>query len=137
MKVGQLSRQALLWQLLSVVVVTLPHLFHLPWWVPVLVTITVGWRFMVYSGRWSFPPWWVKAFFVLGAGLGVLVSYKTGGGISATVTLLIVGFGLKVIELLQRRDSYVILYVAYLVAASQFFVYAKYSHGDLHRICVY
>lgn len=120
MKVGQLSRQALLWQLLSVVVVTLPHLFHLPWWVPVLVTITVGWRFMVYSGRWSFPPWWVKAFFVLGAGLGVLVSYKTGGGISATVTLLIVGFGLKVIELLQRRDSYVILYVAYLVAASQF-----------------
>jgi len=120
MKTGQLSRQALLWQLLSVIAATLPHVSHIPWWVSLLVVITVGWRFLVYTGRWSFPPWWVKALFVIGAAVGVLVSYKAGGGISATVTLLIVGFGLKVIELYKQRDSYVILFVAYLVTATQF-----------------
>lgn len=120
MKTGQLSRQALLWQLLSVIAATLLHVSHIPWWVSLLVVITVGWRFLVYTGRWSFPPWWVKALFVIGAAVGVLVSYKAGGGISATVTLLIVGFGLKVIELYKQRDSYVILFVAYLVTATQF-----------------
>ena len=120
MKTGQLSRQALLWQLLSVIAATLPHVSHIPWWVSLLVVITVGWRFLVYTGRWSFPPWWLKALFVIGAAVGVLVSYKAGGGISATVTLLIVGFGLKVIELYKQRDSYVILFVAYLVTATQF-----------------
>jgi transglutaminase-like putative cysteine protease len=115
-----LSRTALLWQLLTVIAVTLPHLSHLPVWVPFLVLFTLSFRFMVYSGRWSFPKWWIKGLLVLLAGGSVLASYKAGGGISVTVALLIAGFGLKMLEINSRRDSTVVLYVAYIVLSTAF-----------------
>ncbi|MAY41088.1 MULTISPECIES: DUF3488 and transglutaminase-like domain-containing protein [unclassified Neptuniibacter] len=115
-----LSRTALLWQLLTVIAVTLPHLSHLPVWVPFLVLFTLSFRFMVYSGRWSFPKWWIKGLLVLMAGGSVLASYKAGGGISVTVALLIAGFGLKMVEINSRRDSTVVLYVAYIVLSTAF-----------------
>ena len=116
----QLTRTALLWQLLSVVIVTLPHISHLPYWITLVVILCIVWRLMVYLGRWSLPPKWLKTCLVLAAGVGVLASYKEGGGISVTVALLVVGFGLKVIELYHRRDSLIVLYVAYLVASTIF-----------------
>jgi transglutaminase-like putative cysteine protease len=116
----QLTRTALLWQLLSVVVALLPHVFHLPNWITFVVLLCIAWRLMVYLGRWSLPSKWVKTGLVLAAGVGVLASYKQGGGISITVALLVVGFGLKVIELYHRRDALIVLYVAYLVVATSF-----------------
>lgn len=120
MKSIQLSRVSLLWQMLAVLVVVIPHFAHLPLWVPSLVGITLVWRFMVFNGRWSFPNRWAKMIMVLVAGIAVLVSYRAGGGISVTVSLLIVGFGLKILEIYNQRDALVVVYVAYLVAATAF-----------------
>lgn len=120
MNTDQLSRTALCWQLLSIFAVFLPHLSHLPIWVPALVVVCVGWRFMVYLGRWSYPKSWVKTLLVLLMTVAVLSSYRAGAGISVTVTLLVVGFALKALEMNQRRDALVVLYVAYLVASTAF-----------------
>ncbi|WP_415898438.1 transglutaminaseTgpA domain-containing protein [Neptuniibacter sp. QD48_11] len=116
----QLSRTALLWQLISVFVVVLPHISHLPVWVPVIVLFTLSWRVMVFIGRWSFPAKWFKSVLVFVAGASVLLSYQEGGGISSTVSLLVVAFSLKLLEIYKRRDALVVLYVAYLIAASIF-----------------
>ncbi|WP_286238252.1 transglutaminase TgpA family protein [Neptuniibacter halophilus] len=116
----QLSRTALLWQMLSVLLVILPHLGHLPLWIPPLVLGALFWRFLVFTGRASFPPRWVKLIIVVAAGLGVLISFRSGGGISSTVSLLIIGFGLKMLEIYKHRDALVVLYVAYLVTAMTF-----------------
>ncbi|MCP4596748.1 DUF3488 and transglutaminase-like domain-containing protein [Neptuniibacter sp.] len=120
MKAEQLTRTSLLWQLLMVVTVLLPHLGHLPVWVPFLTVICLGWRLMVYMGRWSFPHWAVRAALVMITAVGVLISYRMGGGISVTVALLVVGFGLKTLEMYKRRDALVVIYVAYLVIATSF-----------------
>ncbi|WP_415888382.1 transglutaminaseTgpA domain-containing protein [Neptuniibacter sp. SY11_33] len=116
----QLSRTALLWQLISVFVVVLPHVSHLPFWVPGIVLFTLSWRVMVFIGRWSFPAKWFKSVLVFVAGASVLLSYQEGGGISSTVSLLVVAFSLKLLEIYKRRDALVVLYVAYLIAASIF-----------------
>lgn len=116
----QLSRTALLWQLISVFVVVLPHITHLPLWIPTIVLFTLSWRVMVFLGRWSFPAKWFKSVLVFVAGLSVLLSYQEGGGISSTVSLLVVAFSLKLLEIYKRRDALVVLYVAYLIAASIF-----------------
>ena len=116
----QLSRTALLWQLISVFVVVLPHISHLPVWVPAIVLFTLSWRVMVFIGRWSFPAKWFKSVLVFVAGASVLLSYQEGGGISSTVSLLVVAFSLKLLEIYKRRDALVVLYVAYLIAASIF-----------------
>ncbi len=118
--IDQLSRSAVLWQLLSVLVAVLPHLQHMPVWIPLLVVSALGWRMMVHNGRWPFPSRWLKLLLVCVTGVAVLFSYRAGGGISVTVSLLIVGFALKIIEIYTRRDALVVLYVAYLVAATGF-----------------
>lgn len=120
MRSEQLTRTSLLWQLLMVVAALLPHLSHLPVWVPVLTIICLGWRLMVYMGRWSFPHWAMRTALVLITAIGVLTSYRMGGGISVTVALLIVGFALKTLEMYKRRDALVVIYVAYLVIATSF-----------------
>jgi transglutaminase-like putative cysteine protease len=120
MSSGQLSRDAVLWQLFAVGVAVLPHLVHLPLWIPLLVVISLLWRFMAHLGRWSFPSRWIKLLFVIVTGLAVLFSYRAGGGISVTVSLLVVGFSLKTLEVYKQRDALVVLYVAYLVAATGF-----------------
>ncbi|MGH1462166.1 MAG: transglutaminase TgpA family protein [Neptuniibacter sp.] len=120
MKGQQLARTSLLWQLLLVVVPVIPHLSHLPLWVPFLLLLCLSWRFMVFQGRWSFPKWYVRAALVVFAAVGVIASYKTGGGISSTVALLVTSFGLKTLELYKKRDAMVIVYVAYLVSSTAF-----------------
>lgn len=116
----QISRNSLRWQFIAVVLVLLPHLTHLPLWVPFAVLLCGVWRLMVYLGRWSFPNKWIKTLLVIGAGVGVLASFKSGGGISVTVALLVIGFGLKLLEMYQRRDAIVVNYVALLVISAAF-----------------
>ncbi|MFY0677183.1 MAG: DUF3488 domain-containing transglutaminase family protein [Neptuniibacter sp.] len=116
----QLARTSLLWQLLAIVFPVLPHLSHLPIWVPLLLVFCIGWRSMVFLGRWSFPKWYVRAALVLLSAVAVVVSYKSGGGISSTVALLVTGFGLKSLEMYKKRDALVVIFVAYLVSATAF-----------------
>lgn len=120
MKYDQLARTSLQWQMLAIVLPLLPHVSHLPIWVPALLLICIGWRFMVFLGRWSFPKWYVKSALVILSALGVVVSYKMGSGISSTVALLVTGFGLKSLEMYKKRDALVVIYVAYLVSATAF-----------------
>jgi len=120
MKYDQLDRTALLWQLLAILVPIAPHFSHLPLWVPFLLMFCVGWRVMVFLGRWSFPKWYVRSAIVILAALGVIVSYKTGSGISSTVALLVTAFVLKSLEMYKQRDALVVVYVAYLVSATAF-----------------
>lgn len=120
MKYDQLARTSLQWQMLAIVLPVLPHVSHLPPWVPALLLICIGWRFMVFHGRWSFPKWYVKSALVILSALGVVVSYKMGSGISSTVALLVTGFGLKSLEMYKKRDALVVIYVAYLVSATSF-----------------
>ena len=120
MKHDQLARTSLLWQLLAIVFPVLPHLSHLPIWVPFLLIFSIGWRSMVFLGRWSFPKWYVRAALVLLSAIAVVVSYKSGGGISSTVALLVTGFGLKSLEMYKKRDALVVIFVAYLVSATAF-----------------
>jgi hypothetical protein len=72
--VYQLTRPALLWQLLMVVAVLLPHSQRLPWWLPLMTLGALGWRLWVHLGRTSFPHWSVKFMMAVTAGIGVVMS---------------------------------------------------------------
>lgn len=114
----RLSRPALMWQFIAIIAVLLPHLTHLPLWVPAAIAATVGWRLMVHTGRWAFPHWSVRALFSFFACGGVFLSYGGIGGVNGMVALLIAGFGLKSLEIYRQRDALLVVYVAYIVASS-------------------
>ncbi|NVK42511.1 MAG: DUF3488 domain-containing protein [Oceanospirillaceae bacterium] len=117
--VYQLTRPALVWQLLMVVVVLLPHSLRLPWWLPVMTLGAIGWRLLVHLGRTSFPHWSVKFMMAITAGIGAVVSIGRGNGPELAVALLVAGFALKLLEIYKRRDALVLVYVAYFLAATE------------------
>ena len=117
--VYQLTRPALLWQLVMVVAVLLPHSLRLPWWLPLMTLVALGWRLWVHLGRTSFPHWSVKFLMAVTAGLGVILSIGRGNGPELAVALLFAGFSLKLLEIYKRRDALVLIYVAYFLAATE------------------
>jgi len=75
---------------------------------------------MVYQGRWSFPPKFVKGLFSVLCFYGIYQSYGTLIGMEPTVALLFSGFSLKLLEVVSKRDVYVIIFLAYFVALTEF-----------------
>lgn len=114
----QLNRTALVWQLIAGALVVLPHLSHLPIWLPLLALGALGWRFLVHRGRLSYPNRVARLMLVLACSLALVVSYGGVAGINGMVALLIMGFALKSLEIFSRRDALLVTYLAYLVAAS-------------------
>ncbi|MBP0049507.1 DUF3488 domain-containing transglutaminase family protein [Marinobacterium sp. AK62] len=120
MKGQQISRSAVMWQLLACVLVSLPHLSWLPAWIPVLLMLTLGARVMMHLGRWSLPSRTLKLVLVVAATLGLIFSFGQQAGPETMVALLVVSMALKLIEIYRRRDALVLIYVAFFVLGTAF-----------------
>lgn len=116
----QITRAAVIWQLLACVLVVLPHLEWLPFWVPLLLLLTLGARLMIHQGRWSFPSRLIKLALVVASSLGLILSFGHQSGPETMVALLIVGMALKLVEVYRRRDALVVIYVAFFVLGTTF-----------------
>ncbi|MFA7553277.1 MAG: DUF3488 and transglutaminase-like domain-containing protein [Spongiibacteraceae bacterium] len=121
----QVPRNCLAWLLLSQFMLIMPHAERLPWWLMVAYISCALWRIMVYQGKWSFPPKSVKVGLALLCLLGIWRSFGSEGyksmlGLEPTVALLFSGFCLKLLEVNSRRDAYVIIFLAYFVAITEF-----------------
>jgi transglutaminase-like putative cysteine protease len=117
----QIPRNSLAWMLVSQIAVILPHVTRLPIWVVLVVVGCVGWRTMVYQGRWSYPGRWTKVGFVLIGLVGIPLGYKGRVyGLEPAVSLLVVAYVLKLLEMHQKRDAYVVILLGYFVAITEF-----------------
>jgi protein-glutamine gamma-glutamyltransferase len=116
----QVSRNALVWIIICQLALVVPHADRLPMWVLALYVVAVVWRLQVHRGLWSFPSRWVK-FALAGSGfVGVFVSYGSLIGLEPTVALLLTAFALKLVELSQRKDAYVLLFLGYFICITEF-----------------
>lgn len=116
----QIPRNALVWILLSQLVLVLPHVPRLPIWILGVYMATAFHRIMVYQGRWSFPGRWTKAVLTIGSFSAVYTSYGSMLGLEPTVALLLVAFALKLVELASRKDAYLVIFLAYFVSCAEF-----------------
>lgn len=116
----QIPRNCLAWLLLAQVVLLLPHVQRLPWWVSLVYGCCAVWRIMIYQGRWSLPPRIVKAIMAILCAVGIYRSFGTMVGLEPTVALLFSGFSLKLLEVGSKRDVYLLIYLAYFVAVTGF-----------------
>ncbi len=116
----QIPRNALVWIIATQFVLLFPHLGRIPLWVLVLYAATALWRAMVYLGRWSFPGGYLKSSLTVICFSGVWVSYGTLIGLEPTVALLLIAYSLKLIELANQRDAYMLIFIAYFVCLTEF-----------------
>ena len=116
----QLPRNALVWIIISMFALIVPHALRLPPWVLLVYVVAVVWRILVYRGRWSFPGRSMKLILTLGGFVGIYFSYSTLLGLEPMVALLLTAFALKLIELSRRKDAYVLLFLGYFVCITEF-----------------
>ncbi|RTE67460.1 DUF3488 domain-containing protein [Amphritea opalescens] len=119
----QLARSSMIWLLVSILMVMAPYISIVPSWLFVLALLAVGWRLMVYRGRWSFPHWGVRVGVMLLVLAGLVAELRHSSVMVVTVGLLIAAFVLKLTEMYRRRDALVILYVAFLLIVCSFLFY--------------
>ena len=116
----QIPRNALVWIIISLFALVAPHAARLPVWVLAVYLLAAIWRIQVHRGRWSFPGNSLKMALTVSSFIGIYVSYGTLVGLEPTVALLLTAFAFKLIELSQRKDAYVLLFLGYFVCLTEF-----------------
>lgn len=116
----RISRNALFWIILCMLFLVAPHAVRLPVWVLGVYVVAVLWRTMVFQGRWSFPGKIVKVALTVSCFIGIYASFDTLVTLEATVALLLTAFALKLIELVRRKDAYVLLFLGYFVCITEY-----------------
>ena len=106
------------WTLVALGFAIVPHLPFLPIWITATLVGCALWRYSIEVRRKPIPHTLIRAALALGCFLGVLVAYRTISGVGPGSALLSVMAALKLLETRQRRDQFVLLFIAIFLVMS-------------------
>ena len=111
----------------------IPHLLHLPPWIPLLFAGIAAWRLTLEHRGKSLPWRWLRSLIAVLGLLSVAVSYRTLNGIEAGTALLALMAGIKLLETRSLRDLTILLFIAYflLFAALLYNLSVRFTGGLL------
>jgi protein-glutamine gamma-glutamyltransferase len=116
----KLNSRVLVLLLIAIGLITLPHIGHISLPLSALFFTFLCWRLL---GVWRprYLPNRIVIFLLTLFGIALLYSQHGGiWGRDAGTAIFVVALGLKLLEINQKRDVYVVNYLAFIVAASQF-----------------
>ncbi|RLA21797.1 MAG: DUF3488 domain-containing protein [Gammaproteobacteria bacterium] len=115
-----INQRTIVFLLCSVGLITLPHAFHVPLPIFAFFSVLLIWRFIAVWNP-AYLPGQLLVFLLLLSGVSLLVIMHQGVfGRDAGTAVFVVALGLKLLEIKSQRDVYLIIYLAFIVAASQF-----------------
>jgi transglutaminase-like putative cysteine protease len=114
------SLSALKWLLVSLILVILPHIGHLAWWISPAFLVLLTWRYYLTQNKKPLPSPTLRFFIAITAVVGVYLSYQTIFGRDAGVSLLIILIGLKLLEMYNLRDALLICFLSYFLIITNF-----------------
>jgi len=115
-----ISRTSLAWLLTIQIFILAPHFISVPVWIPIVWISVAFWRWKIFQGAWNYPGKLQKTILVLGCCFGLYLSLGGGFRFELMVSLLIVGFTLKLLELKKRTDFVLLILIALFILATQF-----------------
>lgn len=117
---SELDKNVLIFLLSSIGLIVFPHVYHIPATVFGFFCLLWVWRFIgIWKQHWL--PGKPVIFLLAVCGIGLLYSQHQGiFGRDAGTNLFITALALKLLEIKKERDLYLISYLAFIVAASQF-----------------
>lgn len=116
----QIPRNSLALLIVSQAAVIVPLAAHISLWIAGVCLFCGYWRTQVHMGRWGYPGGWVKAGLVFAAIGGIALSGYRTFSLEAAASLLVLAFALKLVEMKNRRDAYLVIYLSYFLIATAF-----------------
>ncbi len=121
MEIFRLPRTALIWILSSLVVVGIPHILRMPFWLTGLCLFCIGISLLIFQGRISNPGSKVKTTVVFLVLVAIILQYgRDIFSTDAIVAVLMVGIALKLLEMKKRRDVLLVIYLCYFSVVAEF-----------------
>lgn len=120
MKSVNFPRSALIWLMLAISSVYLPLQMHLPLWTGLVFLSVIIWRWMMHLGRWPFPNYAIKIIVVTLAIAAVVISSKGRFHLESATTFILVASLLKILEVKNQRDGYIIIFISLFLLAVNF-----------------
>ena len=116
----EIQPRILIFLLSSIGLITFPHIWHVPVPIFAFFAVLLSWRFIcVWKTHWL--PHKLVTFLITLSSFGLLFSqYRSVLGRDAGTSLFVIALALKLLEIKQERDLYLITYLAFIVASSQF-----------------
>lgn len=117
----QIPRTTFAWLLAALVSILLPHVPRMPFWLLAMCAAAIVGRILIYQGRIGQPGNWTK--FALIVTMVVLLPIEFGRDIFSTdamVAVLLVGITLKLLEMYQKRDVLLVMYLCYFTVIAEF-----------------
>lgn len=118
------GRHTIVWMITAYFISLLMLLDYTPWWILPFSGVAIGWRWLYVIGKVSLFNRVAHHGLTLAA-VGLLVISSLNSGMLANmVNLLLLAYGLKFIELRQRRDVLVLVIVG-LITTAIIFIYSE------------
>ena len=115
-----IDKNTLLFALFTTFAVTFPHINHVPGVIFGFFLICFGWRLASAAENVKLPSR-STLFVATLAGIGVIFwQHQTLLGLEAGTSFFVVCLGLKLLELRQDRDLYLVIYLSFFVATTLF-----------------
>lgn len=131
-----LARDKLAWLLVMQALLILPLLFSLPFWLWLVWAIAALWRTQMFRGRWGAPGSMVKTLLALTCAGGLFASYAGQTGTETMVGLLVCAFSLKLLEVNAARDAQLLVFIGFIITATQFLFYQTPQAAAYGLLCV-
>ncbi|MHA7878473.1 MAG: transglutaminase family protein [Saccharospirillum sp.] len=117
-----------LWVLMAVQwVLVLPFLRYLPLWLGLVLVLVMLWRWQVMHGELRPAPLWLTLTAIAVGVAGLIVSGLNRYTLDSAVSLCVLGYLLKSLEVLRRRDGVFQVYLGYFLVG----VYLLYHYNPL------
>lgn len=129
----QIPRHTLIYIMIAQAAVILPHIQSSLTWLPILALICALWRWLIFTGKYPFPSWQIKLMLSAVSSVLILATVATIHSLDTWSSFLILAFSLKLLESKTRRDSYVIVFLAYFLIAVNF-IYSQSIALTLYQV---
>jgi len=105
---------------MALALVIAPHLPRLPLWVIAGCGLAAGWRLLNLHRGWALPGRATRLLLTGAALVGLWLSYGNPFGRDPGIVMLIMMLGLKLLEMRNRRDVMVTVFMAYFLVITNF-----------------
>jgi transglutaminase-like putative cysteine protease len=107
--------QRLYWTMGALAIALLPHILHLPFWIPLVVASAALWRITIEKHAWRLPPKWLRIVIAFAAMTIVAMTFRTLNGLDAGTALLTIMAGIKLLETRGTRDCTMVIFIGYVL----------------------
>lgn len=118
--INQMPRNSVFWVFIVQAFVIAPHFSHLPSWIVLAWLAVLVWRVQMYRGLWRAPKILEKVVLVSLCSAGLFLGYARLFALEPMVALLVVAFILKFLEMQQRRELILVVFIGFFVTATHF-----------------